>query len=68
MAWVATASGGINGEMVCDVTIQRFVANGSPLAASATVDLATTLDLVPCFTLAGPHAQGRSAGIREGQR
>jgi hypothetical protein len=68
MAWVATASEGINGEMVRDVTIQWFAASGSPLAASATVDLATTLDLVPCFTLAGPHAQGRSAGTREGQR
>jgi putative transposase len=66
MAWVATIGAGISGEMVRDMMLEcverRFDAvrapepvqwladNGSAYTAAETVDFATALNLVACFT------------------
>ena len=73
MAWVATAGAGISGEVVRDMMLEcverRFDAvrapepvqwladNGSAYTAGETVDFATALNLVACFTpVRGPRA------------
>ncbi len=75
MAWVATAGAGISGEMVRDMMLEcverRFEAlrapqpvqwladNGSPYTAGETVDFATALNLVACFTpVRSPESNG----------
>jgi putative transposase len=75
MAWVATAGAGISGEMVRDMMLdcieRRFDAvrapqpvqwladNGSAYTAGETVDFATALNLVPCFTpVRSPESNG----------
>jgi putative transposase len=75
MAWVATADAGISGEMVRDMMLEcverRFDAiralepvqwladNGSAYTAGETVDFATALNLVPCFTpVRSPESNG----------
>jgi putative transposase len=75
MAWVATAGAGISGEMVRDMMIEcverRFDAtrapepvqwladSGSAYTAKETVDLATALNLVACFTpVRSPESNG----------
>lgn len=66
ISWVATMGGGISGEMIRDMMLncveRRFGAlraphpvqwladNGSPYTAGATIDFATALNLVVCFT------------------
>ncbi|MGK7871295.1 DDE-type integrase/transposase/recombinase [Falsiroseomonas sp. E2-1-a20] len=66
IAWVATAGGGISGEMIRDMMLdcveRRFDAirapqpvqwladNGSAYTAAETTDFAAALNLVPCFT------------------
>jgi putative transposase len=78
MAWVGTASGGINGEMIRDAMlacvegrfgdiraphpIQWLADNGSPYTAKDTIDFATALNLVPCFT---PVRSPESNGVYE---
>jgi putative transposase len=75
MAWVATAGAGISGEMVRDIMLEcverRFEAqrapqpvqwladNGSAYTAGETLDFATALNLVPCFTpVRSPESNG----------
>ncbi len=75
ISWVATAGGGISGEMVRDMMLdcveRRFDAiraphpvqwladNGSPYTAGETVDFATALGLVACFTpVRSPESNG----------
>ena len=75
MAWVATSGGGISGEMVRDLMLdcveRRFDAlraphqvqwltdNGSPYTAAETVEFATALNLVACFTpVRSPESNG----------
>jgi putative transposase len=75
MAWVATAGAGISGEMVRDIMLdcveRRFEAqrapqpvqwladNGSAYTAGETLDFATALNLVPCFTpVRSPESNG----------
>ena len=75
MSWVATAGSGISGEMVRDMMLdcveRRFGAprapnpvqwladNGSAYTAGATVDFATALNLVACFTpVRSPESNG----------
>jgi transposase InsO family protein len=75
MAWVATAGGGINGEMIRDLMlacvegrfgdvhaphpVQWLPDNGSPYTAKDTVDFATALNLVACFTpVRSPESNG----------
>jgi transposase InsO family protein len=78
MAWVATAGGGISGEMIRDMmlacvearfgavrapqSIQWLADNGSPYTAKDTVDFATALNLVACFT---PPRSPESNGVCE---
>jgi transposase InsO family protein len=77
IAWAATTAG-ISGELIRDLMIacveQRFGAvrtphpiqwlsdNGSAYAAAKTIELATALGLVPCFT---PVESPESNGIAE---
>lgn len=65
MAWVATAGGGISGEMIRDMMlacvesrfgairaphpIQWLANNGSPYTVRGTIDFATALNLVPAL-------------------
>lgn len=75
MAWVATIGAGISGEMVRDMMLEcverRFDAvrapepvqwladNGSAYTAGETVDFATALNLVACFTpVRSPESNG----------
>lgn len=75
MAWVATVGAGISGEMVRDMMLEcverRFDAvrapqpvqwladNGSAYTAAETVDFATALNLVACFTpVRSPESNG----------
>jgi putative transposase len=75
MAWVATVGAGISGEMVRDMMLEcverRFDAvrapepvqwladNGSAYTAAETIDFATALNLVACFTPArSPESNG----------
>ncbi len=75
VSWVATAGGGISGEMVRDMMLdcveRRFGAiraphpvqwltdNGSPYTAGKTVDFATAIGLVACFTpVRSPESNG----------
>jgi putative transposase len=75
ISWVATTGGGISGEMVRDMMLdcveRRFGAicapqpvqwladNGSPYTAGETVDFATALGLVACFTpVRSPESNG----------
>jgi putative transposase len=75
MAWVATAGAGISGEMVRDMMldcverrldavrapepVQWLADNGSAYTAGETVDFATALNLVPCFTpVRSPESNG----------
>jgi putative transposase len=75
MSWVATIGAGINGEMVRDMMLEcverRFDAvrapepvqwladNGSAYTAADTVDFATALNLVACFTpVRSPESNG----------
>lgn len=75
MSWVATAGQGISGELVRDMMLdcveRRFGAlraphpvqwladNGSPYTAGATIDFATALNLVACFTpVRSPESNG----------
>ena len=75
MAWVATAGAGISGEMVRDVMlecverrfgtvrapepVQWLADNGSAYTAAETVDFASALNLVPCFTpVRSPESNG----------
>jgi putative transposase len=75
MAWVATAGAGISGEMVRDMMLEcverRFDAvrapepvqwladNGSAYTAGETVEFATALNLVACFTpVRSPESNG----------
>ena len=75
MAWVATIGAGIGGEMVRDMMLEcverRFDAvrapapvqwladNGSAYTAGETVDFATALNLVACFTpVRSPESNG----------
>ncbi|MBX6373146.1 MAG: IS3 family transposase [Acetobacteraceae bacterium] len=75
MAWVATIGAGISGEMVRDMMLEcverRFDAvrapepvqwladNGSAYTAAETVDFATALNLVACFTpVRSPESNG----------
>ena len=75
MAWVATVGAGISGEMVRDMMLEcverRFDAvrapepvqwladNGSAYTAGETVDFATALNLVACFTpVRSPESNG----------
>ncbi|MBX6741261.1 MAG: DDE-type integrase/transposase/recombinase [Acetobacteraceae bacterium] len=78
MAWVATIRAGISGEMVRDMMLEcverRFDAvrarhpgqwladNGSAYTAGETVDFATALNLVACFT---PVHSSESNGVCE---
>lgn len=78
MAWVATVSAGISGEMVRDMMLEcverRFDAlrapqpvqwladNGSAYTAGETVDFAAALNLVACFT---PVRSPESNGVCE---
>ena len=78
MAWVATIGAGISGEMVRDMMLEcaerRFDAvrapepvqwladNGSAYTAAETVDFATALNLVACFT---PVRRPESNGVCE---
>jgi len=75
MAWVATSGGGISGEMIRDLMLdcveRRFDAlrvphkvqwladNGSPYTAVETIEFATALNLVACFTpVRSPESNG----------
>lgn len=75
MTWVATAGGGISGEMIRDMMlacvegrfgavraphpVQWLADNGSPYTAKDTVDFATALNLVACFTpVRSPESNG----------
>jgi transposase InsO family protein len=75
MAWVATAGAGISGEMIRDMMLEcverRFDAvrtpepvqwladNGSAYTAGETVDFATALNLIACFTpVRSPESNG----------
>jgi len=75
MAWVATTGAGISGEMVRDMMLEcverRFDAvrapepvqwladNGSAYTAAETVDFATALNLIACFTpVRSPESNG----------
>jgi putative transposase len=75
MAWVSTVGAGISGEMVRDMMLEcverRFDAvrapepvqwladNGSAYTAAETVDFATALNLVACFTpVRSPESNG----------
>lgn len=75
MAWVATSGAGISGEMIRDMLLdcveRRFDAlrapqplqwladNGSAYTAGETIDFATALNLVPCFTpVRSPESNG----------
>ena len=75
MAWVATVGAGISGEMVRDMMLgcveRRFAAlrapspvqwladNGSAYTAGETVEFATALNLVACFTpVRSPESNG----------
>jgi transposase InsO family protein len=75
MSWIATAGAGISGEMVRDMMldcverrfgglrapspVQWLADNGSPYTAGATVDFATALNLVACFTpVRSPESNG----------
>jgi transposase InsO family protein len=75
MAWVATSGGGISGEMIRDIMLdcleRRFDAlraphqvqwladNGSPYTAAETIEFATALNLVACFTpVRSPESNG----------
>jgi putative transposase len=75
MAWVGTSAGGISGEMIRDMMLdcveRRFNAlratqpvqwladNGSPYTAGETIDFATALNLIPCFTpVRSPESNG----------
>lgn len=75
MAWVATSGGGISGEMIRDLMLdcveRRFDAlraphqvqwladNGSPYTAAETIEFATALNLVACFTpVRSPESNG----------
>lgn len=75
MAWVAAAGGGISGEMIRDMMlacverrfgdvraphpVQWLADNGSPYTAKATIDFATALNLVACFTpIRSPESNG----------
>ena len=75
MAWVATPDGGISGEMIRDMMLScvesRFDAlraphpvqwladNGSAYTASDTINFATALNLVACFTpVKSPESNG----------
>ena len=75
MAWVATSGGGISGEMIRDLMLdcveRRFDAlraphqvqwladNGSPYTATETIEFATALNLVACFTpVRSPESNG----------
>jgi transposase InsO family protein len=75
MAWVAMAGSGIYGEMIRDMMlacvegrfgavrarhpIQWLADNGSPYKANDTVDFATALNLVACFTpVRSPESKG----------
>lgn len=75
MAWVATSGGGISGEMIRDLMLdcveRRFDAlraphqvqwladNGSAYTAAETIDFATALNLVACFTpVRSPESNG----------
>jgi transposase InsO family protein len=79
IAWTATTTG-ISGELIRDLMIacveQRFGAirtphpiqwlsdNGSVYAAAKTIELATALGLVPCFTpIESPESPVSSADI-----
>ena len=75
MAWIGTSGGGISGEMIRDMMldcveyrfgtpraahpIQWLADNGSPYTAGETIDFATALNLVPCFTpVRSPESNG----------
>lgn len=75
ISWVATAGGGISGEMVRDMMldcverrfgdirasqpVQWLADNGSPYTAGQTIDFATALNLVACFTpVRSPESNG----------
>jgi transposase InsO family protein len=75
ISWVATAGGGISGEMVRDMMLdcverrfgglraphplQWLADNGSPYTAGETIDFATALGLVACFTpVRSPESNG----------
>ncbi|MBR0674350.1 integrase core domain-containing protein, partial [Neoroseomonas soli] len=75
MAWVGTSGGGISGEMIRDMMLdcveRRFDAlrapqpvqwladNGSAYSAGETVDFATALNLIACFTpVRSPESNG----------
>lgn len=75
ITWVATQTGGISGEMIRDMMLdcveRRFNAlrapapvqwladNGSAYTAAETIDFATALNLVPCFTpVRSPESNG----------
>ena len=75
ISWIATAGTGISGEMVRDMMLdcveRRFEAirapqpvqwladNGSPYTAGETIDFATALGLVACFTpVRSPESNG----------
>ncbi len=75
ISWVATAGTGISGEMVRDMMldcverrfgsiraphpVQWLADNGSPYTAGETVDFATALGLVACFTpVRSPESNG----------
>ncbi len=75
MAWVATSGSGISGEMIRDMMLdcveRRFDAlrapqpvqwladNGSAYTAGETIDFATALNLVACFTpVRSPESNG----------
>ena len=78
MAWVATAGGGISGEMIRDMMlacverrfgnvraphpVQWLADNGSPYTARDTIDFAAALNLVACFT---PIRSPESNGVCE---
>jgi len=72
ISWVATTAG-ISGEMVRDMMVrsveQRFgglrAPHGSIFAAHKTVEIAVTLNLVPCFTpVESPESNGMAEGAR----
>ncbi|MGK7865620.1 IS3 family transposase, partial [Falsiroseomonas sp. E2-1-a4] len=75
ISWVATTGGGISGEMVRDMMldcverrfssiraphpVQWLADNGSPYTAGETIDFATALGLVACFTpVRSPESNG----------
>ena len=75
MAWAGTSAGGISGEMIRDMMldcvehrfgtprapqpVQWLVDNGFAYTVGETIDFATALNLIPCFTpVRSPESNG----------